>query len=298
MSSSFGRRRGGFTLVELLVVIAIIGVLVALLLPAVQAARESARRTQCGNNLKQMGLAVHNHHDTLNKFPDSGLSPWNTDISNNGANLGPGWAFQILNFSEQGNVYAQGMQSGIDAIRPAPLKMYFCPSRRKVTFQGGRALMDYASATPADAPKSWDQFWYGDQGANGAPTQPYRGMIVRGGAGRKSTFGKVTDGTSNVLCIGEKRLNRSEYSSGAWHDDCGWSDGFDPDIVRNTGEPLQKDPQTGTTGYEFGGAHPAVSMALFGDGSIHNLSFNIDPIIFNNLGDCQDGKVIDSSNFN
>lgn len=288
--------RRGFTLVELLVVIAIIGVLVALLLPAVQAARESARRTQCGNNLKQMGLAIHNHHDTMNKFPTGGICPWSIDISN-GKNIGPGWPYQILNYAEQTAVYEKGQKDGIDSIRPSVIKMYFCPSRRRPTFQGGRALMDYASATPADAPNSWDQYWYGDTW--GTPLNViYKGMIVRSGGERQATFSKVTDGTSNVLCIGEKRLNIKEYATGSWHDDCGWSDGWDPDTVRYTGYPLKKDPQTGVNGYEFGGAHPAVSMALFGDGSIHALSFNIDPLTFNRLGDCTDGNVIDSSQVN
>jgi prepilin-type N-terminal cleavage/methylation domain-containing protein len=290
--------RKGFTLVELLVVIAIIGVLVALLLPAVQAARESARRTQCSNQLKQMGLAIHNHHDTLNQFPTGGLYPWSPEM-NDGKNLGPGWAYQILNFTEQAAVYERAQKDGIDAVRPVALKMYFCPSRRMASYQAGRALMDYASATPADAPDSWDQFWYG-RVHEVDPSGVYRGMIVRAGNNRSSTFGKITDGTSNVICIGEKWLDSKEYSTGSWHDDCGWSDGWDPDTVRYTGYPLCKDTQTPPTqaGYMFGGAHPAVSLALFGDGSVHSLSFTLDPIVLNRLGDCQDGATIDSSAVN
>ena len=290
--------RAGFTLVELLVVIAIIGVLVALLLPAVQAARESARRTQCSNQLKQMGLAIHNHHDTLNQFPTGGQFPWSASI-NDGKNLGPGWPYQILNFTEQAVLWEKGQKDGIDAIRAVPVKMYFCPSRRMAAFQGGRALMDYASATPADSPGSWDQYWYGKvHEVETAAT--YRGMIVRSGNNRKATFGNITDGASNVMCIGEKWLNRNNYTAGDWHDDCGWSDGWDPDTVRYTGYPLCKDTQTPPTqaGYMFGGAHPAVSLALFGDGSVHNLSFNIDPVTLNRLGDGQDGGNIDSSAVN
>ncbi len=87
----------GFTLVELLVVIAIIGILVALLLPAVQAAREAGRRTQCTNNLKQMGLALHNHHDSLRRFPPGG------DRSPVGG-YGPSWMVHILPYIEQNSL--------------------------------------------------------------------------------------------------------------------------------------------------------------------------------------------------
>lgn len=290
--------RNGFTLVELLVVIAIIGVLVMLMLPAVQMAREAARRTQCSNQLKQMGLAIHNHHDTMGQFPTGGICPWSIDISNS-QNIGPGWAYQTLNYSEQKNVWEKGQQEGIDAIRPTPIKMFFCPSRRRVTFQAGRALMDYASATPADAPNSWDQYWYGDTW--GTPTGvTYKGVIVRSGAERKSKFSNITDGSSNVICLGEKRLNVWEYETGAWHDDCGWSDGWDPDTVRYTGYQLQpdsKDQNAAVNGHEFGGAHPAVSIFMFADGSIRGLSYQIDATVFNNLGDCTDGRVVDTSIF-
>src|SRR6187397_2048734 len=101
------RRRRGFTLIELLVVIAIIGVLIALLLPAVQAARESARRTQCTNNLKQLALGCHNHHDTYKKLPNGGQHwPFPPEYNSNAVpevneKQRAGWGFQVLPFIEQ-----------------------------------------------------------------------------------------------------------------------------------------------------------------------------------------------------
>ena len=99
--------REGFTLVELLVVIAIIGILVGLLLPAVQAAREAARRMQCSNNLKQQGLAIQNHHDGLKHFPPGGYNPWGAVGS---------WATHILPFMDQGTL---ATYSGTVAVQPS-----------------------------------------------------------------------------------------------------------------------------------------------------------------------------------
>jgi prepilin-type N-terminal cleavage/methylation domain-containing protein/prepilin-type processing-associated H-X9-DG protein len=150
-----------FTLVELLVVIAIIGVLVALLLPAVQAAREAARRAQCNNNLKQIGLSILNHVDAQKIFPTGGSRP-NPDVANfttgprvtptsgsgspNGAaKQGLSWPYQILPYLEQGAV--RGIVS-TNVMRGTSIPGYFCPSRRGPDKVGEVVLIDYAGATP------------------------------------------------------------------------------------------------------------------------------------------------------
>src|SRR5690606_567922 len=142
-----GRRitvRRGFTLVELLVVIAIIGILVALLLPAVQQAREAARRMQCSNNLKQMGLAIHNHENALKIYPTGGNVPWpvieqyvTAGRPNGPDKQGLGWAYQIIPYMEGQNVYIVTKQAELEAIA---LSFYFCPSRRSPTKQETRYL--------------------------------------------------------------------------------------------------------------------------------------------------------------
>ncbi|MFA8017335.1 DUF1559 domain-containing protein [Bremerella cremea] len=139
------RSLSGFTLVELLVVIAIIGVLVALLLPAVQSAREAARRAQCTNQMRQLGLAIHNHHDSHKFFPTAGrgwdyLPTFNVDHDQTdgsplvGAQQEAGWQYQILPYLEQMNVY-QGDNYGTaeergHRIAEAVIQTYYCPSRR------------------------------------------------------------------------------------------------------------------------------------------------------------------------
>lgn len=302
------RRRSGFTLVELLVVIAIIGILVALLLPAVQAAREAARRTQCSNHLKQMGLAMHNFHDARRRFPTGGTIPWDWSRRDNDTDLingqGPGWAYQILPFMEQETVKNLPATASVEQT---PLSFYFCPSRRAATFLGGRALMDYAGATPGASVNSWDQFWFTHNICGGScvwtiPPESaiYKGIIVRSGYGRKCTFGEIVDGTSNTLMIGEKFLRPYGYDSGDWHDDRGWTDGWDPDIMRYTAYKPMRDKNPpfppgdvpNNEGYHFGSPHPAGVMFVLGDGAVRTVTYEIDASTFNSLGDRQDGKEV------
>ena len=161
-SSASSRRlaKRGFTLVELLVVIAIIAILVALLLPAIHSAREAARRTQCKNQLKQIGLATLNHANTLGVFPTGGAG-FHPDIANyvvDGKPLGPdkqglGWGYQILPYLEEGALLGLTTQIQLQA---AGVTIYVCPSRRSPTTGVGAGslggqqvfLIDYAAAHP------------------------------------------------------------------------------------------------------------------------------------------------------
>jgi prepilin-type N-terminal cleavage/methylation domain-containing protein len=113
---------------------------------------------------------------------------------------------------------------------------------------------------------------------------------------------QITDGLSNTLVISEKRLHTTEYEVGAWHDDRGWSDGWDPDTVRTTAFPVRPDVEMDPTMYNesysyglgFGSAHQAGVHAVFADGSVHAISYDIDQTIFNNLARREDGEVIDA----
>ncbi|MCA9261432.1 MAG: DUF1559 domain-containing protein [Planctomycetales bacterium] len=155
----------GFTLVELLVVIAIIGVLVALLLPAIQAARESARRSQCVNNLKQIGLGWLNHESSHGHLPSAGWSPWvvGDPLLGTGRNQPGGWMYQLLPYIEQQAVYDLPNDGDRDRVTPqqrqaavqmqaTPIAAYNCPSRRSAGQMGGfrlsNAWVPHNSARP------------------------------------------------------------------------------------------------------------------------------------------------------
>ena len=345
MAANQAQSKRGFTLVELLVVIAIIGILVALLLPAIQAAREAGRRTQCKNNLKSVGLAFQNFHDTYKYFPLGGTESWTkfdlyfTGGKPNGPReQGIGWPYQILSFIEEQNaqsnaagLYQAGQNKAMAAIQANPVTIYNCPSRRGPTRWSSADpdtgvspwLIDYAGAMAGPSrtqdPTNFPSY-LSDPGGNvrmlfwgcptcelnvipspsKAPLAAYRGIIQRCdwngmrhlGYSKTLSIKKVVDGTSKTLVVGEKRLNPKKYESGSWHDDRGWSDGWDPDIMRSTMFPFAQDadlPDTSNDGthvlpYGFGSAHPSGMNAMFADGSVRGISYELDNENLNRLG--------------
>jgi len=338
MDSQRRFRQQAFTLVELLVVIAIIGILVGLLLPAIQAAREAARRTQCKNNLKQMGLALLNHEQTYKVFPTGGTHRW-PDIQKyvtggkaNGADKqGLGWAFQILPFLEEQAVHDITTTAQIQGVA---IKMYNCPSRRgptQYTNDPFAWLTDYAAAQPGDTYKDPGGFW-GMEDPSGCgdyacvddlrPNMKFNGVVVRTnwvadaaarpgrpapapysvpGLPPPTSIKRITDGLSKTFVVSEKRLHPERYLDGDWHDDRGWSDGWDPDTMRSTMFPLRKDgndPELDDRwyGYCFGSAHPGGVNAVFADGSVHTFNYDIDYVLFNRLGHRADGEVVNVDN--
>jgi prepilin-type N-terminal cleavage/methylation domain-containing protein len=285
-----------FTLVELLVVIAIIGVLVALLLPAVQAAREASRRSKCMNSLRQFGLAFHNHHDTIQIFPDGGEN-WSPtayprsmqqNMPATAPNQNWGWGYQILPYIEQSAVWTNPSD---DAVRGATLPIYFCSSRRKpmaivvgpnvppipagmIDYVGNGGIdrilepmqLQVVNGIGVDIPGAA----YGN-GTDGVvvrkPGFPNRGQSLR--------LSIITDGTSNTMLIGEKRLQPELLGRPQSHDDQGFTSGWDRDEVCWGNIPPEGDRRGQPGYYQFGSAHPSAFCAVFCDGSVRLIRYNI-----------------------
>lgn len=323
-----GRGRQAFTLVELLVVIAIIGVLVALLLPAVQAAREAARRSSCSNNLKQIGIAIHNFHDIKNEMPPATIT---TSV---GADSYATWAIFLLPFMEQNVLYesfdlSRPMNDGAQPNNPGrftPVKTYICPSRRSAanaitiddTTTGGGAIIDYAGCGGADE-------FYGrrvSEGATGMFVIPERNTSVMDTTNRVArwsngvNFAAATDGLSNTLLVGERNVPQYHLSkkNPSQFDGPGYRGRQDADFhsrgwsIRRAGigYPISRGPRfdcgapsnTGARnlvcGMQFGSHHPAVSQFVLGDASVRGIAPQVSETVLQALAHRSDGAVIDS----
>ena len=300
-------RRKGFTLVELLVVIAIIGVLIALLLPAVQMAREAARRTQCANNLKQLGLACHNFHATFNKFPPGGLG----DRPNTGFTWNPqhiGLLVHLLPYMEQQAIYDRvgsnlsldvaaypdsvpapvppaafwGNNGNVWAIAQTKLAAFECPSTdnsQKVDVFA--TLQTYGTTITGgyypNQPTLGKTNYMGCAGAIGSPLPTdfyfqYRGVFFNRS---ESGFNSMVDGSSNILMLGEscgQSVAVGNNFSYAW-----MGAGYLPTywgLAQRRIEQTTPFYIPGQQWYRFSSDHPTIVQFCMGDGSVQKLQTN------------------------
>jgi prepilin-type N-terminal cleavage/methylation domain-containing protein/prepilin-type processing-associated H-X9-DG protein len=300
------RCRKGFTLIELLVVIAIIAVLIALLIPAIQRVREAANRTQCINNLKQIGVAMHAFHDTMGYFPQGGGDPGTENPA-----VRPfyfSWTFHIYPYIEQGALYNlapsdqfidmntwPGGPAALTKLDTSPIKIYYCPTRRSVQLYHGHAVTDYA----------------GNRGTGGTD-----GVIVLNNSPSylQIRMSMITDGTTNTIMAGERQVNLADMTSG---NDC---EDNEPAVrPANDCDVLRQAQQVGgvwqppgqdinirnsiTCGYlagqglcPFGSPHVGGLNAVFCDGNVRRISYGIDGTVFKNLCVRNDGQAINLTN--
>jgi prepilin-type N-terminal cleavage/methylation domain-containing protein len=288
-STSARRARLGFTLVELLVVIAIIGVLVALLLPAVQAAREAARRMKCQNHLKQIGLGLHNYHDTMGALPSGGAGTRSTAASNDGM----GFHVAILPYVEQGALalrfdltkpYNATPNKALGALR---VPFYLCPT----------AINLYTENSGENSPtgeKGWTTHYHGNMGPNDLTNKRYEikpssngGQSLQGvlGCDSKVRLAEITDGTSNTFMVGETswtRGNPQGFPVGyrVWHRGCNTNNALACGSCRNVANGLGTVWSGGGStaaynNFSFGGIHPSATNFLFCDASTRSISNEI-----------------------
>lgn len=327
-------RRKGFTLIELLVVIAIIAVLIALLLPAVQQAREAARRTQCKNNLKQLGLALHNYHDQANTFPPGWIG------QSTGPYSGFGWTSMLLPNFDQGPLYnilsqvggAPNMYTGLAAQTTATIKTVDsslnalrCPSDSgtATTTVNGGAVQYGRSNYPAVCGFDPTQTGMSTNWVAGPTTLPATSSQRMAsywvdqvnnqwggcfGENTRKGLRDMTDGSSNVILVGERYTPASTQTGSYLAGDCVWAGA--PLTATNSPSWLQalvvgeattrinfgngsgtgQTPRADTAG--FGSLHVGGCHFLLGDGSVKFISENVDMYTYRALSRINDGSIV------
>lgn len=305
------RKRTAFTLIELLVVIAIIAILIALLLPAVQQAREAARRTQCKNNLKQLGIAMHNYHDVLSSFPPGAIY-----LSSSTDNNYIGWGVAILPFLEQ-----QALFDNYNSLVPNhhadnrdvleySLSMMLCPSDT-----GNQQLVDpsqgaYQPIAPSSykavagvRPSGCGGFWdYPPHFTGGSPSirDHQRGPLHVAGVGNSTTerIADVTDGTSNSLMVGEYHTTTDPRFKAFWGNSrTFFSMGIimPESVLRGLPDHAECANVMGTAcrcNRAFASLHSGTINFLLCDGSTRSLSTNVDSTIIMGLGTVSGDEVV------
>jgi hypothetical protein len=300
------------TLVELLIVVALIAMLMALALPAINAARESGRRTQCANNIRQLALGAVAHEVTHGFFPGGGWAGGWVGIPGRGTGPGQpgGWAYVLLPFLERNDLSSLGVESPpprqrreVASLLRTTLTVMYCPTRRQVRAYpifysyarvpfGSSPVSDVARsdyAINAGGQRRCEVSWFGPtslaQGDDPAFAWPdlsdHTGISY---SRSKITTGHLLDGAGRTYLIGEKYLAAGHYTSGEDHgDDWSMYTGYQDDMHRVSWNPPRRDDDPSEP-CRFGSAHASTWHVSFCDASVRALSYTIDAAIHRSLG--------------
>ncbi|MHC4179343.1 MAG: DUF1559 family PulG-like putative transporter [Planctomycetota bacterium] len=290
------QKRCGFTLIELLVVVAIIGILISLLLPAIQAAREAARRVQCMNNLTQLGVALQNYQSAHRVLPPGTIDP-KGPIRTKPQGYHMSWMVQLLPYIEERSTFKNidfsvGVYNKNNApVRAISIALFRCPS-----YTGSTAM-------PAGSPVAWLSNYAGCHHDVEAPIDVGNNGVLF--LNSRISSRDVSDGTTHTIFLGEKlggnrdlgwmsgtraTLRNTGAAIGATLGDDGLGWYQDPEGAERPETAAEKKAQLQVGG--FGSEHPTGSHFLFGDGAVHLVSDAISPTVFQQLGHRADGKLL------